>query len=163
MGAGPHDPGHGDPTADDDPSIVPGLGPVPEPRSDRAPTGRLDPALDPDRFDPHRSDVGRSGSSRMGAAPTGRLDPALDPDRFDPNRPDAGRFDALPTTPTGRLDPTRDPDRYKPPGQGQSLTDLLGDGAHEDERDNYQWALGLVAVFGFIAVMAWLFGSVLSP
>lgn len=154
MSTGPHDANRGDRPPDDDPSIVPGLGPVPQPRPASPPAGRLDPALDPDRYD----------ASRDTAVPTGRLDPALDPDRYDPARDTAdGHFDALPTTPSGRLDPARAPHRYQPPGQGQSLKDLLGDGAHEDERDNYQWAIGLLAVVAFIALVSFLFGSVLSP
>lgn len=95
-----------------------------------------------------------------GLAPTGRLDPAADPDRFDPNR-------SAPHVagPTGRLDPAADPDRYVaagPPGQGQSLTDLLGPGAQETSRDGYEWAFGLLAVLAFLALVAWVFGSLLS-
>jgi hypothetical protein len=100
----------------DDTSIVPGLGP-----------GPLDPALDPDRYDPARE---------AAAGPSGPLEPALDPDRY---RPPA------------------------PPGQGQTLTDLLGPGAREDERDGYQWAFGLLGVVAFLALVAWLFTSVITP
>ena len=138
--------------ADDDLSIVPGLEELPAPRGEMPP-GRLDPALDPDRYDPVR-DAGPA------AWPTGPLDPALDPDRYDPGR-DAASL-------AGPLDPALDPDRYDPrqdlpPGQGQTLTDLLGEGAHEDSRDNYQWALGLLGVVAFIALVSWFFGSVVSP
>lgn len=63
----------------------------------------------------------------------------------------------------GRLDPADDPDRFPVDGQGQSLPELLGAGAWEGERDNYQWALGLLAVLSFLAAVAFLFGSVLSP
>ncbi|HVM27666.1 MAG TPA: hypothetical protein VM433_08340, partial [Mycobacteriales bacterium] len=82
-----------------------------------------------------------------------------DPDRFDPTRA-AG--------PTGPLDPRLDPDRYDPgkdlpPGQGQTLTELLGEGAHEQPRDNYQWAYGLLGVLAFLALVSWLFTAVLTP
>lgn len=73
---------------------------------------------------------------------------------------------------TGPLDPALDPDRYTPDGaeqaptagRGQSLPDLLGAaGTHEGERDNYQWALGLLAVFAFLGLVALLFTYVLTP
>ena len=71
------------------------------------------------------------------------------------------------TEPTDRpapLDMSKDPDRFPSAGQGQSLPDLLGKaGTYEGERDNYQWAYGLLAVFAFLAAVAFLFGSVLSP
>ena len=111
---------------EDDASFVPGLGPVPTPRSEAPP--RLDPALDPDRYDPVRD----------AAPPVGPLDPALDPDRFDPAR-------------------------EVPPGQGQTLPDLLGEGAFEEQRDNYQWAIGLVGVLLFLALVSWFFSSVATP
>ena len=72
---------------------------------------------------------------------TGPLDPRHDPDRFDPDRFDPDRFDGT-----------------------QNLTDLVGKaGAFEEERDNYQWALGLLAVLGFLAAVAFLFTFVLTP
>lgn len=59
------------------------------------------------------------------------------------------------------LDPARDPDRFD---GTQNLTDLVGkQGAFEEERDNYQWAYGLLAVLAFLAVVAFLFGMVLTP
>jgi len=62
---------------------------------------------------------------------------------------------------TGPLDPRHDPDRYD---GTQNLTDLVGKaGAFEEERDNYQWALGLLAVLGFLAAVAFLFNNVLTP
>ena len=87
------------------------------------------------------------------------LDPALDPDRFDAS---------IDAAPAGRLDPALDPDRYDPraelpPGQGQTLTELLGDGAFEEPRDNYQWAIGLLAVVVFLALISWFFGAVVAP
>ena len=65
---------------------------------------------------------------------------------------------------TRPLDMSQDPDRYLPPGQGQSLPELLGEaGTHEGERDNWQWAFGLIGVFLFLALVAWLFSEVLVP
>ena len=104
-------------------------------------TGPLDPAGDPDRFDPARGGV---------PAQVGPLDPAGDPDRFDPQRDRAG-------SPPGRLDPGGDPDRFD-----ATLPALLGAGAHEDERDNWAWLLGLVCVVGFLGLVTLLM-SVASP
>ena len=87
-----------------------------------------------------------------------RLGAADDPDRFDPSREPAA-----PELPRG-LDPAYDPDRYRPPGQGQTLADLLGkEGTHEGDRDGYQWVLGLIGVFLFLGIVAFLFNSVLTP
>jgi len=62
---------------------------------------------------------------------------------------------------TGPLDPRHDPDRYD---GTRNLTDLVGKaGAFEEERDNHQWALGLLAVLGFLAAVAFLFNNVLTP
>ena len=89
------------------------------------------------------------------------LDPSQDPDRFDA---DAHPRVVEPAEHPRGLDPRRDPDRFLPPGQGQSLPELLGEaGTHEGERDNYQWAFGLLAVIAFLALVSWLFGSVLTP
>jgi hypothetical protein len=131
----------------DDPSIVPGLDAtgtdVPPPRGETssphaAGSGRLDPALDPDRYHPARE------AAANPAGRSGPLDPTLDPDRYDPAR-EAARAQ-------GQV----------PPGQGQTLTELLGDGAYEDKRDNYQWAIGLAGVLLFLAFFSWLFGSFLT-
>lgn len=93
-------------------------------------------------------------------APRRRLGAADDPDRFDP---DADAEAAPPELPRG-LDPADDPDRYAPPGQGQSLVDLLGkEGTQEGERDNYEWAAGLLGVLAFLALVAFLFNNVLTP
>ena len=141
MSAEPHDPRTS--TAEDDLSIVPGMGPVPSPRAEVP--GRLDPALDPDRYDPAQD-----------AYPTGPLDLSQDPDRYDASR----------EVPFGRLDPGQDPDRYDPASDvpvGKTLPQLLGDGAHEDERDTYEWAYGLLIVVGFLALVSWFFSSVVSP
>lgn len=90
------------------------------------------------------------------------LDLSQDPDRFDPDA-HPRIVDLPPEHPRG-LDPRNDPDRYLPPGQGQSLTDLLGkDATHEGDRDGYQWIAGLIGVFLFLALVAFLFSSVLTP
>ena len=99
------------------------------------------------------------------------LDMSKDPDRFDASRDSGPVFDpeehprlveAPPAHP--RVDPRHDPDRFLPPGQGQSLEDLLGKaGTHEGERNGYEWVAGLVGVFAFLALVAYLFNSVLTP
>ena len=91
------------------------------------------------------------------------LDMSQDPDRFDPDAHPRVVEPAPPEHPRG-LDPAHDPDRFLPPGQGQSLTDLLGKAAtYEGERDNYQWVAGLLGVFLFLALVAFLFDRVLTP
>jgi hypothetical protein len=104
VNADPHDPRRTVTSPEDDLSIVPGLGPLPVPRAEASP--RLDPALDPDRYDPARD---------------------------------------------------------LPPGQGQTLPELLGEGAFEEKRDNYQWAIGLLGVLAFLALVSWFFSSVATP
>lgn len=128
----------------DDISIVPGLGTgeLPQPRSA---THGLDPALDPDRFD-----RGRDGA----------LDPRLDPDRYDPGRDSAPLVGLDPRFDPDRYDASRDPDL--PPGQGQTLTELLGAGAYEDARDGWEWVVGLLAVLVFLGIVAFFFGSVIK-
>jgi hypothetical protein len=133
-----HEPRDDEPQQDDV-SIVPGLGP----------SGPLDMSQDPDRFDPSR-DAPASPYPAVGP-----LDPSKDPDRYD-----AG---ADITAVGGPLDRSLDPDRYRPPGQGQTLTELLGDGAHEEPRDNAQWALGLLSVIAFLAFVSWFFTYFASP
>jgi hypothetical protein len=118
------------PWPDDDPSIVPGLGEpgeLPAPRTEATPPTHLDPAGDPDRYDPGRA-----------SAPIGPLDPALDPDRHPAPR-------------------------EVPPGQGQTLTELLGEGAHEEKRDGYEWVFGLIGILAFLALTSWFFTSVATP
>ena len=145
MTTGPRDP---------DLPAVPGL----EPADGR--TRPLDLSKDPDRFNPDDHprvvepvDEARPASSR-------RLGAADDPDRFDPDRFDTA---SPPELPRG-LDPRADPDRFLPPGQGQSLTDLIGkEGAFEEERDGYQWIAGLLGVLAFLALVAFLFENVLTP
>jgi hypothetical protein len=94
------------------------------------------------------------------------LDLSQDPDRFE-NGFDVTDHPRV-VEPTRALDPAQDPDRYDPgrdlpPGQGQSLTDLLGEGSYEGQRDGYQWVAGLLGVVAFLALVAFLFGEVLSP
>jgi hypothetical protein len=133
-----HDPRDGQ--EPDDVSIVPGLGP----------SGPLDSG--PGRHEPPPS-----------AYPAvGPLDLSKDPDRYHPDRDDAGGHDDI-TAVGGPLDRSLDPDRYRPPGQGQTLTDLLGDGAHEEKRDNMQWAYGLLSILAFLAVVSWFFNSFATP
>ena len=98
------------------------------------------------------------------------LDMSQDPDRYDPAREDVFDPDEHPRVvePAPELarglDPRDDPDRFLPPGQGQSLTDLLGKaGTHEGERDGYQWIAGLLGVLAFLALVAFLFQNVLEP
>jgi hypothetical protein len=129
-----HDPDRPEPT--DDVSIVPGLGP----------SGPLDMSKDPDRYDPAQ-DVTPYPA-------TGPLDRSKDPDRYDPS--------ADITAVGGPLDRSLDPD-HRPPGQGQTLTDLLGEGAHEDTRDNLSWAYGLLGIIAFLAFVSWFFSSVATP
>ena len=149
MTLGPHDQDPQGPR--EDPSIVPGLAdPVPAPRGDLGPGLRrvqpLDMSQDPDRYDPSAA-----------AGPTGPLDMSQDPDRFDPALDPVQQPVVV-----GPLDLSRDPDRM--PGQGQSLTDLIGkDRSYEEDRDGYEWIFGLLAVLAFLAIVAFFFSSVLSP
>lgn len=114
-------------------------------------------------LDPRSDDGAADAQDDLSIVPglggrTQPLDLSQDPDRFDPDR-----VDPAPELPRG-LDPALDPDRFTPPGQGQTLVDLLGkEGAQEEPRDNYQWAFGLLFVLAFLALVAFLFGSVLSP
>lgn len=134
-------------STDPDRPAVPGL----EPPDARTPP--LDPSQDPDRFRPEEH------PRVVEPAPTsGRLGAVDDPDRFDPTREPE-----VPELPRG-LDPTYDPDRYRAPGQGQTLADLLGkEGTQEGDRDGYQWVFGLIGVFLFLALVAFLFNNVLTP
>ena len=88
------------------------------------------------------------------------LDPGGDPDRFDPDRlpphpsepsAEAGPLDWV-------LDPAHDPDRFEPPvrGRGETLQELLGEGAQEDRRDNWTWLVGLGSVIGFLLLVSLL-------
>jgi hypothetical protein len=110
-----------------------------------------------DQHDPHDRSAREPDEPSIvpGLGQSGPLDMSQDPDRYDPVR-DAAAVSSEP------LDMSQDPDRYRPPGQGQTLTDLLGEGAHEDKRDNNQWLIGLISVAAFLLVVSYLFGSVLS-
>ena len=65
------------------------------------------------------------------------LDPAQDPDRFDP------------AAPAPALNPALDPDRF----QDQTLPELLGEGAQEDNRDTWESIIGLAGILLFLAVV----------
>jgi hypothetical protein len=135
-------------TPDPNGPAVPGL----EPPEARTPPPDLpqDPTTPSGRFRPEEHPRVVEPAPR-----TRGLDMSKDPDRFDP--------DAVPELPRG-LDPAYDPDRFRPPGQGQTLTDLLGkEGTQEGDRDGYQWVMGLVGVFVFLGLVAFLFNSVLTP
>jgi hypothetical protein len=80
------------------------------------------------------------------------LDPSQDPDRFV-----AGPEER------GPLDLSKDPDRFQPEeevptrrGRGETLTELIGDGAYEDKRDNVTWLIGLAGVIGFLVLVSLL-------
>jgi hypothetical protein len=84
------------------------------------------------------------------------LDMTQDPDRFDPAR------DGVAEVPSGPLDRSLDPDRFDPARDDRTLPELLGAGAFEEPRDTSQWLVGLLGVLAFLALVSWLFGSVLS-
>ncbi len=110
----------------------------------------LDMAKDPDRDDP---------ASDQPVAPSGPLDMSKDPDRYDPALDPVEQPVVV-----GPLDLSKDPDRMPRPGSGQSLTDLLGkERSYEEDRDGYEWVVGLLAVLGFLALVAFVFNNVLSP
>ncbi len=127
------------------------LAPPVEPAEVRLGQGRavgrarpLDPAGDPDRF--------RAEQAAPPAAP-GRavpLDPALDPDRFAPVAP-------------ATIPPSPASGRAKDAVAGRDLEQLLGkDATFEDERDGFEWLLGLLFVLAFLAFVAFLFNTVIS-
>ena len=120
-------------------------------------TAPLDPRHDPDRYRPGQPDD-LSIVPGLGEGRTRPMDLSKDPDRFDPSAP------AVPPELPRGLDPRHDPDRFTPPGQGQNLIDLLGkEGAFEEKRDGYEWVFGLLAVLAFLALVSFVFNSVLSP
>ena len=120
------------------------------------PRPHLDMSQDPDRYDPVRDAAGPPAPAP--SAPTGPLDMSQDPDRYDAAR-DTG-YDAPTPGPVGPLDMSRDPDRFDA-GSGQTLSDLLGPGAgQEDERDSFTWLVGLFAVAAFLGLVALFFSSV---
>jgi hypothetical protein len=100
----------------------------------------LDPANDPDRYDPAKD-------SPPVAPPSGPLDWALDPDRFDPS--------AEPERPPLTLGRTG--------GRRSTLPELLGkEGSFQDAPSPYIWVLGLIGTAAFLLLVAFIF-SHLSP
>ena len=161
-------PGSGSVRVPSDPSGLDGLPPYdprtlpPVPRGVLGDPGHgdgrgtpLDLSKDPDRFGSDGYEP-PANPYRDSVTP---LDLSKDPDRFGSDAyEDAPPSDLPPSVvpPTGRLDPRLDPDR---PGEGQTLSELLGEGAHEDERDGLEWLLGLVAVLVFLGLVALVFSS----
>jgi hypothetical protein len=89
---------------------------------------------------------------------TGPLDMSKDPDRFVPET--ETETETGPVGPVGPLDPAADPDRYDAAGDGSfggpTLPQLLGEGAHEDERDGLEWLYGLLGVLAFLLLVTLL-------
>jgi hypothetical protein len=97
------------------------------------PHGPLDPAGDPDRFDPDRA----------ADEPSGPLDWALDPDRYDP------AADAVSDAGTD--------------GRRSTLPELIGaDRSFQDAPSPYVWVAGLIGVVAFLLLVAFVFSHV-SP
>lgn len=142
----------------------------PGPPSDEiSPAGPLGPQAEPDDA--------VLGSTPAGQSPAARAQPmdlSKDPDRF---QPDVAPGVAVPAARAGPMDPAGDPDRYEPladglpvpgrrpdAGAGKDLEQLLGrDGTHEGDRDGLEWLVGLLAVVAFLALVALLFNTVLTP
>src|SRR4051812_22180123 len=100
----------------------------------------LDPANDPDRYDPART-----------SEPAGPLDWALDPDRYDPSRDDPPTEERPPLL-LGRTG-----------GRRSTLPELIGkEASFEDSPSPYIWVLGLIGVAAFLLAFAFVF-SHLSP
>lgn len=57
---------------------------------------------------------------------------------------------------TEPLDMSKDPDRYDPERDSRTLPQLLGEGAHEERRDNLAWLFGLLGVIGFLLLVSLL-------
>lgn len=79
------------------------------------------------------------------------LDMSKDPDRFVPDETPGSPLDWA-------LHPDQDPDRFQAPAPrgDETLVEMLGDGAHVDERDNLSWLFGLIGIIGFLAVVSLL-------
>lgn len=114
----------------------------------------LDPAHDPDRFDPNRT---RAVGPVDPVGPVAPLDWALDPDRYDPQLDvpprEAGDAPAAARQPLllGRTGGTR-----------QTLPDLLAEGSFDDPPSPYIWIIGLAGTVAFLLLVAFIF-SHLSP
>jgi hypothetical protein len=108
-------------------------------------TRPLDPADDPDRYDPTRA-----------STPDGPLDWALDPDRYDASRDDAASTQAMPERPPLVLGRTG--------GRRSTLPELIGkEASFQDTPSPYVWALGLLGTAAFLLLVAFVFSHYLSP
>lgn len=109
-------------------------------------TAPLDPASDPDRYDPDRDRLGRDST------PDGPLDWALDPDRYDPAQDAAASKIERPPLVLGRTG-----------GRRSTLPELIGkDASFQDSPSPYIWILGLAGIVAFLLLFAFVF-SRLSP
>ena len=100
----------------------------------------LDPANDPDRYDPTRAD-----------ALPGPLDWALDPDRYDADKDEPPKLERPPLV-LGRTG-----------GRRSTLPELIGkEASFQDSPSPYTWVLGLVGIAAFLLLFAFVF-SHLSP
>ena len=105
-------------------------------------TTPLDPANDPDRYDPSRAPE---------AGPTGPLDWALDPDRYDPEQDEPVKPERPPLL-LGRTG-----------GRRSTLPELIGkEASFQDSPSPYNWVLGLIGILAFLLLFAYVF-SHLSP
>jgi hypothetical protein len=105
----------------------------------------LDPANDPDRYDPARDAAGAS------ATRDGPLDWALDPDRYDPDKDEPPAAERPPLV-LGRTG-----------GRRSTLPELIGkEASFQDSPSPYVWVLGLVGIAAFLLLFAFVF-SHLSP
>lgn len=103
-------------------------------------TQPLDPANDPDRYDPTRAD-----------SLAGPLDWALDPDRYDPEQDSSPKVERPPLV-LGRTG-----------GRRSTLPELMGkEASFQDSPSPYIWALGLLGILAFLLLFAFVF-SHLSP
>ena len=111
------------------------------------PSGRLDPTMDPDRYDP-----AREGLPPDPVVSDGPLDWALDPDRYDVSRdPDAPAPQPRQPLVLGRTGGTR-----------QTLPDLLAEGSYDDKPNPYMFLIGLAGIAAFLALVAFIFSNI-SP
>jgi len=106
----------------------------------------LDPAKDPDRYDPARE-------GNPDAAPTGPLDWALDPDRYDP---------AADAAPQPAPEPRRKAVLGRTGGTRETLPELLGEGSFDDKPSPYMFLLGLLGIAAFLLLVALIFSNI-SP